>query len=55
MKKTYFSPEMEVVEVEINNALLAGSVPGADGGSDDGSQEPEDGGDPTDPDWGSGF
>ena len=31
MKKTYFAPEMEVVEIEKNIQLLAGSAPGLGG------------------------
>ena len=54
MKKTYFAPDMEIVEVNINNALLAGSVPGAEGGGDDGSTTPEEK-DPSQPGWDSDF
>ena len=27
MKKTYINPEMEIVEMKMNNAMLAGSMP----------------------------
>ena len=30
MKKMYFEPESEIVELEMNVALLAGSTPGTD-------------------------
>lgn len=54
MKKTYFAPEVEVVELMAQVALLAGSVPGAEGGGDDGGSEVT----PTDtdqPGWDSDF
>lgn len=54
MKKTYFAPEVEIVDLKMNGMLCA-SVPGAEGGSDDGGTTPSDGGDGTDPDWGSDF
>jgi len=40
MKKTYFAPEMETVELKFSNSLLAGSVPGAEGGGSDGGSTP---------------
>lgn len=54
MKKTYFAPEVEVVELMAQVALLAGSVPGAEGGGDDGGSEvtPTD---PNQPGWDSDF
>lgn len=36
MKKTYYSPNMDVIELKSSQALLAGSVPGAEGGGSDG-------------------
>jgi len=39
MKKTYFAPEFELTEIELNNVLLAGSGGGI---SDDYSSEKND-------------
>ncbi len=55
MKKTYFAPEVEVVELMAQVALLAGSgVPGGEGGGDDGGSDVSTS-DPTDPGWGSDY
>lgn len=54
MKKTYFAPEVEVIELMAQVALLAGSVPGAEGGGDDGGSTPEDK-DPSQDGWDSDF
>jgi len=39
MKKTYFAPEFELTEIELNNVLLAGSGGGI---SDDYSSDKDD-------------
>ena len=52
MKKIYFDPEMEFIELDTVE-LLAGST-GADGGDDDGGTTPNPT-DPSDPDWGSDY
>jgi hypothetical protein len=39
MKKIYLKPEMTIVEMNVNQQILAGSVPGLDGG-DFGSGDP---------------
>ena len=52
MKKIYFDPEMEFIELDTVE-LLAGST-GADGGDDDGGVTPSEP-DPSDPDWGSDY
>lgn len=55
MKKTYFAPEVEVVELMAQVALLAGSdVPGGEGGGNDGGSDVSIS-DPTDPGWGSDY
>jgi len=53
MKKTYFTPDMETVELKLSGMLCA-SVPGAEGGSDDGGTTPVEV-DPTDPGWSDKF
>ena len=53
MKKTYFTPEMEVVELKLGNAILSGST-GAEGGDGDGGTPTEET-NPDDPDWGSDY
>lgn len=54
MKKTYFAPEVEVVELMAQVALLAGSIPGAEGGGDDGGSDTNPT-DPSDPGWGDDY
>lgn len=54
MKKVYLNPEIEVVELNMVNNLLAGSVPGAEGGDGDGGIIPGSP-DPSDPGWGSDY
>ena len=54
MKKTYYAPEMETVELKFGNSLLAGSVPGAEGGSGDGGAGTTPG-DPSQPGWGDDY
>ena len=53
MKKIYFSPEVETIDVELLS-MLCGSDTGTDGGSDDGGTDvtPTD---PSDPEWGSDY
>lgn len=53
MKKTYFSPEVEIVDLKIEGMLCA-SVPGGEGGGDDGGSDVSTP-DPTDPGWGSDY
>ena len=54
MKKIYLNPTVEVVEIDFKNHLLAGSLPGAEGGGNDGGTTP---GvvDPTDPGFGGDY
>ncbi len=52
MKKIYFSPEVETIDVELLS-MLCGST-GTDGGDDDGGVTPSEP-DPSDPDWGSDY
>jgi hypothetical protein len=52
MKKVYLNPEIEVVELDMVNNLLAGSLP--EGGEGDGGIIPGTP-DPSDPDWGSDY
>ena len=54
MKKTYFAPEVEVIELMAQVALLAGSVPGGEGGGDDGGSDTNPT-DPSDPGWGDDY
>lgn len=54
MKKIYFAPEMETVELKFSNSLLAGSVPGAEGGDGDGGGNSS-ADDPSKPGWGDDF
>ncbi len=54
MKKNYSSPEFEILELDLATSLLAGSVPGAEGGNSDGGLTPSTD-DPSDPNWGSDF
>ena len=54
MKKTYYSPNMDVIELKSSHSLLAGSVPGAEGGGSDGGSTVT----PTDPaqeGWGDDY
>jgi hypothetical protein len=53
MKKTYFAPEMETIDMLLDGMLCA-SIPGGEGGGDDGGSDvnPVD---PSDPDWGSDY
>ena len=53
MKKTYFSPEMETVELKFSQVILTGSI-GAEGGNSDGGVTPGTG-DPSNPGWGSDY
>ena len=53
MKKLYFEPEMELIELE-TAGFLAASAPGTEGSGDDGGVTPETP-DPSDPDWGSDY
>lgn len=59
MKKIYFDPEMEVVELKIASAILVGSdgatsdIPGGDDGSSAGSKT--DPSETTDPGWSIGL
>lgn len=53
MKKTYFAPEFETVELKMNGMLCA-SVPGAEGGGDDGGQ-PTTETDPNEDGWDANF
>ena len=54
MKKIYLEPEMELIELETSGFLASSTgdvdVPGAGG-----EVTPSDGGDPTDPSWGSDY
>lgn len=51
MKKTYFSPEIEVEEMDLSELLC---VSGAEGGEDDGGSGVVEG-DPSQPGWGDDF
>ena len=53
MKKTYFAPEVEIVDLKMTGILCA-SVPGGEGGGDDGGSSTVVT-DPTDPGWGSDY
>lgn len=55
MKKIYLEPEIEIVELHMSSPFLSGSIGDAEGGDGDGGVTPTDGGDPTDPDWGSDY
>lgn len=52
MKKIYFSPEVETIDVELLS-MLCGST-GTEGGDGDDSVVPSEP-DPSDPDWGSDY
>lgn len=51
MKKTYFSPEIEVEETALEEILC---VSGTEGGDSDGGSDIVEG-DPSDPGWGDDF
>ena len=54
MKKTYYSPKMDVIELKTSHSLRAGSGTGAEGGGSDGGS----GVTPTDPSqegWGDDY
>lgn len=53
MKKTYFAPEVELIDMEMEGVLCS-SVPGGEGGGDDGGSDvnPTD---PSNPGWGSDY
>jgi len=54
MKKTYFAPEVETIDLKYSAMLcISGLDDGS--GSGDGSITPTPGGDPTDPGWNDGF
>ncbi len=56
MKKNYFEPEMELIEMQTPSMILAGSTGDAIGGGDDGSVTPSTPSvDPTDPSWGKDY
>lgn len=40
MKKIYLNPTLDVVEIDVKNQILSGSVPGAEGGGSDGGTTP---------------
>ncbi len=50
MKKIYLNPTLDVVEIDVKNQILSGSVPGAEGGGSDGGITPTPV-DPSDPSW----
>ena len=54
MKKIYLNPTIDVVEIDVKNQILAGSVPGAEGGGSDGGLTPTND-DPGSDDWGNKF
>lgn len=54
MKKNYFEPKMAVIELDLRKTILAGSVPGAEGGGSDGGVTPTTD-DPSTPGWGDDF
>lgn len=51
MKKNYFAPEVEIVDLKMTGILCAS---GAEGGGDDGGQDPVDT-DPSQEGWDSDF
>lgn len=55
MKKIYFDPEMEVIDLKIASAILMGSddIPGGDDGSSAGSSTPPS--DTSTPGWSEGL
>lgn len=56
MKKNYFEPEMELIEMQTASMILAGSTGDAIGGGDDGSVTPSTPSvGPTDPSWGKDY
>ncbi len=54
MKKIYLNPTLEVVEIDVKNQILAGSVPGAEGGGNDGGVTPGEV-DPSQPGFGDDY
>jgi len=54
MKKIYLNPTLDIVEIDVKNQILSGSI-GAEGGSSDGGVNPSKEDDPSDPDWGWDF
>ncbi len=55
MKKIYLNPTLDVVEIDVKNQILAGSIGDVEGGSNDGAINTGSGGNPTDPDFGSDY
>ena len=53
MKKNYFAPQTELIELEVSTMILAGSTGDIETGG--GGEVTPTTGDPSDPDWGSDY
>jgi hypothetical protein len=54
MKKTYFTPDMETVELKLSGMLCVSGIPGSEEGGEDGGTTPVEV-DPNDPGWSDKF